>query len=599
MGTVTTTYDIQTRYLLQDQVSGGAARMGSELRAAHGASEGFKRSLLGLAGAVGVGFGLHAMYEKVKNANMEMVNLQKRVTGTHFAFNQWGANVSTADRMKASIAMAAEMGERLEGVARSLHLELDPVATIYDSMAASAGKLGMSQEATLSLVQKLAAATRVYGVDAGTAAWTVSQALETGTLRGAHNFTKMLRARLNLKEEGKGIGGLEMVRRISEGLGGTVEASQMMGTGLEGTLADMHRESAALIRTLTGPAFKEVTRMLKEWVEYSAKNREHVEAVAKQVAGVLVGGLTAVKDITIAIHDHWKEIAALLVASKLPGILAATGAAFSGAAGLGAAGAGAAAGASGGIVAGAAGLLGGAVSIPTLTLAAATVYLSASHIEDHFNEKQAWEIGMKGTGAGVKGGTMEQALATIEQYKGSGSSAASEDVKARILSQQLRSMGMVGEDGKLLKGNLANVLSAETPQNRLNWAKAGGMDVGDFVEQMGIMYGDREGSIADAIANKIGEMLNRKRWTDAWERMHDDLTKLGGRLDARADLDQRFPGVNLPKPATPPVKVTINRIEVISDDPDRFAFGLDELVQTAASRKGLTPGTLPAGFHGG
>ena len=184
MGNITTTYDVLTRYLMQDQVSGGAQRMTTNLTAAKNASASLKTTLLGLAGAVGVGFGLHAVYEKIKNANMEMLGLQKRVTGTHFAFTQGGKDVSTTDRMKESMAVAAEMGEKLKNIARNLHLELDPVATIYNSMAASAGKLGMSQEDTLKLVEQLAAATRVYGSDAQTVAMTVSRALETGGIRG-------------------------------------------------------------------------------------------------------------------------------------------------------------------------------------------------------------------------------------------------------------------------------------------------------------------------------------------------------------------------------------------------------------------------------
>ena len=56
---------------------------------------------------------------------------------------------------------------------------------------------------------------------------------------------------------------------------------------------------------------------------------------------------------------------------------------------------------------------------------------------------------------------------------------------------------------------------------------------------------------------------------------------------------------NLPKPIKTDVKVTINHMEVISDDPDRLAVGFDELVQTTLSRKGLTPGYTPPAWQRG
>ena len=537
--------------------------MTTNLTAAKNASASLKSTLLGLAGAVGVGFGLHAVYEKIKSANMEMMGLQKRVTGTHFAFTQWGKDVSTTDRMKESMAVAAEMGGKLETVARHLHLELDPVATIYNSMAASAGKLGMSQEDTLKLVEQLAAATRVYGSDAQTVAMTVSRALETGGIRGVDNFAKMLRQKLNLKEEGKGLAPAEMLRRLSSGLGGTVEAAQMMGGGLEGTMADIHRESDALVRLLTGPAFKSVATMMHQWVEYSAKNREHVEAIAKSVAGGLVTGLTVVKDITVFIYDHWKALALIYAGFKIPGMVAGFTGGLAG--GLGGVGGAAMAG-------GTIGPWGAAIaSAGTMLAAVITDAIKRGEMQASHDEKMASVYGV-----GVKGGTIDAFIAANEQYRN-----AKTDQERYAASRLIR---VFGKNQDIANGDqLESAAGNWSADQRTRMAKAMGMKGGEGSwAAMRLDYGRT--SAEDLKAAIDGSKLVSILQYAIPYNMMDDIHqfRMTGVKDSPEGTGKKAD-----------VKVTINRIEVVSDDPDRFAFGLDELVQTATSRRGITPGYLP------
>ena len=561
MGNITTTYDVQTRYLMRDQVSGGAHRMSTELHAAHGASESLKHSLLHLAGAVGIGFGLHEIWHKAKEANMEMLNLQKRVTGTHFAFTQWGANVSTADRMKQSIAVAAEMGEKLEGIARGLHLELDPVATIYTSMAASAGKLGMSQEDTLKLVQQLAAATRVYGSDAQLVAMTVSRALETGGIRGVDNFAKMLRQKLNLKEEGKNLAPAEMLRRLSGGLGGTIEAAQMMGGGLEGTMADIHREGDALVRTLTGPAFKSIAGMLKEWTEYSAKNREHIEAVAKEVAGSLVTGLTAVKDITVFIHDHWKALALMFVGMKIPGMVAGFSGGLAGGLGGGVGGA--------AMAGSAAGPWGAAIAASGAMLAAVVIdAIQRGNAQGTEDQRLSASYGV-----GVSGGTIDAFIEHVEKYRTTHSEQEARLAKAFAKNQGISDLA-----------SLENAAGFWTDEQRARMGRAYGAD-------MNARWGNS--SVDD-----LTRAIDNSKLTSLFQDFNQAI-ETGG-LDAVEDLQRRFPGVSLPAGTGKKGDIIVKeiKIEVISDDPDRFAFGLDEVVRTATQRGGISPSQIGSHFGG-
>jgi hypothetical protein len=451
------------------------------------------------------------------------------------------------------------------------------VAEIYDSMSASAMKLGMSQEQTLALVTKIAGATRVYGVDAGQAAWTISRALETGTLRGVDNFTKMLRAKLNLKEDGKGIGGLEMVKRISSGLEGTVEASQMMGTGLAGTLDDMHRESAALIRTLTGPAFKEVTRMLKEWVEYSAKNREHVEAMAKSIGGGLVSALTAVKDITVFLHDHWKALALIYAGFKIPGMVAGFSGGLASGLGGGAAGVGGAAAA------------GGAAGPWGAIIAASAAMLTGVIVDavQRGNRQASNDEAMAATyGVGVKGGTIDALIDSYENFR-SAKSEAEKNQQARLVMTFGQNQGISDVS------SLERAAEFWSSEQRTRMAKLLGLRSGEGSwAAMRVGYGK-------STAEDLRDAIDTSKLISLLEEWKPDRSGMGqGGFDYLPDRGFGT-GINLPKPIKPDVKVTINHMEVISDDPDRLAVGFDELVQTTLSRRGLTPGYMPPAWQRG
>jgi hypothetical protein len=599
MAGTTTYYDVVTRYSFDTHGAGqNLVAMDHQMQHAAASSHAISHGLEKLA-AIAIGaYGIHSIYEKSKEANLQMMNLQRSITGTHFAFTQWDSNISIIDRVRQSTAFAVDESEELENVARRLHLDLGPVATIYNSMAASAGKIGLSHEQTLGLVEKLSGATRVYGADAEMVASTVSRALETGGIRGVDNFAKMLRQKLNLKEEGKNLAPIEMLSRLQTGLSGTVEAAQMMGGGLSGTMADLHREGDVFIRAMTGPAFKQIMEMLHQWLEYSAKNREHVENMARTIASSLVTGLNMVKDITIFIHDHWKSMAMLYVGMKMPGMIA--GAAGGMAGGM----AGGISGDMGKGIGGATGawgailpmLLGSPESRRTVDtimrdslgtpigkmtkefvtpattagismvakLGVATIGLTAFAVGlQSFSEwglkKQGESIGRIASGGS---GTIEAALNAAIGMGGTDFKASAE--QARILRQQLASAGLAGNHEGLKRA-----------------LEESGIDVASQAQRFGLKRG-REVTMGQGGAAYVESPYTVDQLATALERALDNATIKWNMLEG---ANWRMPGlidVGKNELKKPPVNVNINRIEVTSEDPDRFAFDFVESLRDVA-----------------
>ena len=140
----------------------------------------------------------------------------------------------------------------------------------------------------------------------------------------------------------------------------------------------------------------------------------------------------------------------------------------------------------------------------------------------------------------------------------------------------LISQGLASESG-LNKGAFAEAVNADQFQ-RIKWAQT-----------MGIANAHEATpeAIADVMAKKFAQYLRE-------DAEHAQLNT------AEAALRGLSPFHPTPKDTGKKgdIHVTIQRIEVTSDDPDRFAFGLDELVQTAASRRGLTPGYTPPAWRG-
>ena len=330
----------------------GASAIGDKLSHAferlHHASEGArekigefgKHAAIGMLGAMGVGYGLHAMADKAKEANLELERVRRSIAGSHFAFLGWKAGISSVDKMKISLGEAADVTERLATMGHKLRVPLESLGTAYNSMASIGfSRLGLSQERVISLTEKMAAAARVYGVSTEEATYNVTRALLTGNTRAVGPFGIALRNALGIGPGGKhhkaALGTEEMLKRIEKQFGDIVPAAQLMGQNMEGSLEDLRATTSELFRDLTGKTFAQGTKGLSDWATKLREMREDGRSMMSIYGDKLASAFESMKSATGFMADHWKAIAAVWGASKLANLVGGWGGAGKAAAGVG------------------------------------------------------------------------------------------------------------------------------------------------------------------------------------------------------------------------------------------------------------------------
>ena len=319
-------------FTAKDEASAVADKIGASFERLHHAAEHAREKIgefgrhaaTGALASVGLGFGLHSIFEKATEANMEMARVTKSVAGTQFAMQGWQAGISAVDRMTYSMKQGAEVGEQLHRQALSLREPIEQMGQIYSSVAAIGfGRLGMSQKGVLDLTEKLAAASKVYGVSAEEAVMTVNRALITGHIRAVGPFGIALRDALDLehhkggKHGGAKLSPEKMFERMDGALKSMVPAAQMMGKDMAGSISEAKMLVDEMLRDLTGPMFKEQTKSLSEWVEKIRTVKEDGKSIMAIYGEKIAGAFRAIKDATGFIVDHWKSLIAIYAASKL------------------------------------------------------------------------------------------------------------------------------------------------------------------------------------------------------------------------------------------------------------------------------------------
>src|SRR5512137_2145603 len=96
-------------FTAKDNASPAAAKLSQSFeRVQHAAVQagekvrGFVRhAALGALGAVGLGYGIDALKEKMKEANLEIEGTAKKIAGVHYAFGSWRSDITGAERWTA------------------------------------------------------------------------------------------------------------------------------------------------------------------------------------------------------------------------------------------------------------------------------------------------------------------------------------------------------------------------------------------------------------------------------------------------------------------------------------------------------------------
>ena len=563
MGSVVTTYDIMTRYTLQDHVSGGARRMSHELQAASAASGGLNSALRRVGAAILATFGAYQAKKALieYNSYMEQARIQMAGMMAQAGSGDFVGNLAVASKLIRD--MRDDSGKTV-GTLKDYMLM---ASQLVQPLTMAGGKAADIREMTRLAV----VGSRAMGIDAIVSARDVDQAIR-GQYRSVDQFTGKLLTPMGFGGEAgrQKFNAMSMQERfatVKKGL--QSKAIQDMAAAQEATFEGVYSTFETKMSELAGnlgtPLFKGLTAELAKWNDWLTKNEKLVEKIANDLGTKILQAAISFKDAIAWAAEHWKTIAASYGAMKAAGALSTFGK-MSGAAEAAYASAGTVAQVQAAARSNKYASVGAALTVGTIV--ASAVYIGATELTKWIEGRQAGAMDVSGRVAG-----MGDLVAR----------AKNDPAALQALRQMMMVQGLASAQGGF---------NADLTEQALRHNKAARMELGGA---LGI--GSKSGFVGGQDSKELAEAMGRY-FAAA---VRDDYIKRGGMMQDLVKPWSMLDGIDLTPKDTGKkgdVKVTIQRIEVQSDDPDRFAFGLDELVQTAASRRGLTPGYTPPAWRG-
>lgn len=554
MGTVTTEYAVNLRYQMQNQaVLAGARAMGGELQRAHQASAAFGMSLGRISGLLAGGAGLYQAKKSFLDFNSTMEQAQITMAG-----------------MMAQAGKGDFVGNMGEAAALVKQMQLDARASVgttedFVQMATSIVQPLVMAKGSMQdlrdMTRQTVIASRAMGIGADVAGRDVSQAL-MGRYNTVDPFLSRILPAIGYRgEEGRAKWRqLTEEKRLSElrralGSKGIMDMGKAQETSFAGAASTLKDNIQMTLGKVGMPLFKAVTEELVKWNKWLDTNQYKIQQMARDIGGGLLSAAVKFRDAAAFAAGHWKSILGTLLAIKGVGSLITFGEMAAKASAMAAAAAGTGAGAGGSAAAAAAAArmgryasVGSALTIGAITVAA--LYAAGTELAQYIDKRQSALIAQSGT-----------AEATLGMFGGIGTNKG-----GHALHQYMMAQGLATEN-TFNKAEFVTMLEAAALPVREKWADA--LGVGG-----GASWGKDPTFIAEAMAKRFSEVMKASEafhWMMQGGMVQDANWRMPGFIDTK-DL----------KPAKINQNVTIHRIEVASDDPDRMAIGFQDWLANVA-----------------
>ncbi len=318
------TRTVESRFTVNDQFSGVFGRI--ESKVGEGAKKfqelrekfrDFRREQgLTTLGALGLGYGIGSWIEKTREANAEFGRLQKQTAGVLAGALKFEKGAGEVDRYTRSLALAKDVMEDQERVAGRFNVSLDDVTQTYRTLAVGAGQLGATQEQVQRLTEDAIASQKRFGGAGDEAAKIILRGLQTGRIRAVDPFSASI---------ANAVGNMTKLTRaqrfehIQRALAGSRQIADQMSTGIDASLNRARMTVDGLLRDATGPLFKEIANSLDHWAKHLRDVRENGKPLVDIFAGRLVSAFHTLEKVSAFIKEHWVQIAAVNVGTKLAG----------------------------------------------------------------------------------------------------------------------------------------------------------------------------------------------------------------------------------------------------------------------------------------
>lgn len=554
MGTITTEYAVNLRYQMHNQaVLAGARAMSGELQRAHQASAAFGMSLGRLGGLLAGGVGLYQAKKSLLDFNSGMEQAQITMAG-----------------MMAQAGKGDFVGNMDEAAKLVKQMQLDARASVgttedFVQMATSIVQPLMMAKGTMQdlrdMTRQTVIASRAMGIGADVAGRDVGQAL-MGRYNTVDPFlSRILPAIGYAGEEGRAKWrSLKEAERLSElrralGSKGIMDMGKAQETSFAGAASTLKDNIQMTLGKVGMPLFKAVTEELNKWNKWLDANQSKIHEMAKEIGGDLLKAARMFREAIGFVADHWKQILGTLTMMKSTGLLMAMSP-----------GGQAGAAAIGSMALGGAGGLAGKLAVTGIV--ASAIYIGATSLVDYLEKKQDQDLEMASRyGVGVKGGTIDALIAATKAYRNSANDAERKS-NAQVMMALAKNQGITGKE------SMETAAEYWSSDQRMAMARALGQK-GGFDSNRGIRQ-----EFGFVSASDVATAFDETRMSKVIQEWMPDRSGMGE--GSGLGWMEKYNVPNIPKPAKIQQNVTIHRIEVASDDPDRMAIGFTDWLANIA-----------------
>lgn len=543
MADATTTYDVITRYLVDDKSTTPVMKITREVQTLErsAASAGSSMGILGKLGGVVAGYlGFQQANKSLIqfNSGMEQAKITMAGLMAQAGRGTYAANMEQANTLVKQMQLDARASiGTTEDFVQMASMLVQPL-----TMA------GASMENLRDLTKQTVVASKSMGIEASVAARDIDQAIR-GTYRSVDPFSgKVLTPMGYGGEEGRRkFNQLSMQQRLAEirrGLGSQAiadmaKAQETSFAGASSTFVDNLQMTFGKVGI---PLFKGLTAELNRWNTWLDKNQVLVDKIAQDLGGKLLTAAIAFKDAVAFAAEHWKQMLGAATAIKSIGILTSLSAMSQTAGGT------AAAAAAGGFFPKTLGGAGGfAGQLAVTGIVASAIYIGATSLVDYLEKRQQFSINQTGT-----------ADSAVEMLTAG---------KINTLRQYMQAQGLSSETG-FNREAFTTMMEQANLATRGKWADALGLH-----QKGNGVYHDWQTdpeALGEAMAKKFVSVIQE------WNPDHSMLGT-GSGLGWMDKYNVPYAKVEKPK-----INVTINRIEVATDDPDRFVMKMVGAFRDAA-----------------
>lgn len=623
-----TVYSIRLEYLLDDKTSGGTQRMNKRLARTGRSADGLSRSLRRVAA---IGFG----YVSVRAAAGAFIGYNKQVEDAKTNIGGLIMATTGADWTRSIGAASHMMGELRERSAKSTATTMEMVKFMNEVTQPLLGA-GLAAKDLAGFTADAVIAAKAFG-DEGIAAMDIQQALNQG-VQLRDRFSRKLLTTLKLtRKEFNDMGKGDKLKMLQKAVGS--KAIKQLGEQQAATFSGVFSTFQDKMQRALGAAgqglFKEVRGSLMEWSKWLSENEGKVKSIGQTVGEHLVEGFKTIKSVISFFVDHSSTL--LMVAKAWAGLK--IGGMLGGMAG-GAAGGGGFLQRMGGAAL-AKGFDSTGLKLASMGARIATVGGALSGLLGPIGLFAGAMVGIYGW---WKNRDPEKKTKREEALKAAdGLSTALPKIRS-MMSHRLNTLGTAGmaNDGELFGdngkgimrsitkdkrwgGNARNRLGADNVKGASNITPAMKLQldrnldqlkemekstmtstkaIAEFAFENSMFKGDLKNIRMDKLQHMRDSLdMGEKEYVKFSNALHFlseelnsgrlDLTKL---LSKEKDEGPQLPQVQLTDSKTPDVKVTIQRIEVKSDDPDRW---VQEAVSAFSSAKRNPSGSKLARRIGG